>query len=340
MKINILYKLKPGAWGGGNTFLNALKKEFLKMGVYEDDPDKADAILFNSFPFREEHFFKKIYEFKKAGKLIFHRVDGPISEIRNKDVYIDKIIYKFNYFFADGTIFQSDWSRKENMRLGMKGNIDTVIINASDPNVFNKEGKAPYGVSGKIKLIASSWSSNMRKGFDIYKYLDDNLDFNKYDMIYVGNSPCEFKNIKTLEPLPRPELAKILKDNDIFITASRKDPCSNSLIEALNCGLPVAALNDGGHPQVIGRGGVFFTGRDDVVEAIEKISENYEHYQKAILIINISEAALKYFNFIKETANSIKSGRILGKRLGLFSGPMFFLNYHILKVLKDRIYGR
>ena len=48
MKIHILYLFKDGPWGGGNQFLKALRNEFIKMNFYEEIPEKADVILFNS----------------------------------------------------------------------------------------------------------------------------------------------------------------------------------------------------------------------------------------------------------------------------------------------------
>lgn len=156
----------------------------------------------------------------------------------------------FNKLFVDGIIFQSNWRKKNNKKyFGISTKYETVVRNAPDNKIFNKVGKKVFNPKEKIKLIATSWSSNWRKGFDIYKFLDENLDFSKYEMTFVGNSPIIFKNIKWIKPVPSKKLAEILKQNDVYITASQNDPCSNSLIEALSCGVPAVALNDGGHPE-------------------------------------------------------------------------------------------
>jgi glycosyltransferase involved in cell wall biosynthesis len=299
MKINILQKLKEGAWGGGNQFLKALRKEFIKLGAYEDDPRLADVVLFNSFPWREEHLFRKIAKLKRAGKIIIHRVDGPISEIRGGDLKIDKIIFSFNNLFADGTVFQSNWSRAENYKLGMKKkSFETVISNAPDADIFNRQGKSAFNRE-KTKLIATSWSANPRKGFELYKYLDANLDFSKYQMSFFGNSPVEFKNIVKHNPINSQELAAQLKNYDIFITASEKDPCSNSLIEALSCGLPAVYLNDGGHPEIVKGGGEFFEGEGDILAKIDQVADNYEFYQARIQAPSMEKIARDYLEFIK-----------------------------------------
>ena len=157
--------------------------------------------------------------------------------MRGKDKILDKIILRFNQLIADGIIFQSNWCKEQNKKLfGISSKYETVIYNAPDNEIFNREGKKEFNPDRKIKLIATSWSSNWRKGFGIYKFLDENLDFSKYEMTFVGNSPIEFKNIRWLKPVPSEKLARILKEHDIYITASQNDPCSNALIEALSCG--------------------------------------------------------------------------------------------------------
>ena len=187
MKISILFKFINGPWGGGNQFLKALRNEFIKMGVYEEIPEKADAILFNSYPFGNLDYFQKIYDLKnKYGKLIFHRLDGPIFLARGCDLEIDQISFEFNNLFADGTIFQSNWVKDESEKLGMKNTEHyKVIINAPDISVFNTRNALP-SLEGKFKLIASSWSTNARKGFDIYQWLDENLDFNNLNLPLLG----------------------------------------------------------------------------------------------------------------------------------------------------------
>lgn len=301
MKIHILTDLKEGPWGGGNQFLKGLRNQFINLGVYEKNPDKADIILFNSFPFGELYRFKQAVNLKKSGKILIHRVDGPISSVRDKDYLIDKIIYYFNCHFIDGTIFQSNWSRQENYKLGMKKNkFETTIINAPDNKIFNRKGRIKFSPKRKIKLIATSWSDNWRKGFRIYRYLDRNLDSNKYEMTFIGNSPINFKKIRWIKPLSSRGIAEQLKKHDIFITASQKDPCSNSLIEALHCGLPAIVLNDGGHPEIIGQGGLVFSGKSDVVEKINHLAKNYSLYQAKIDLPSIDVVAKNYYCFCQK----------------------------------------
>ncbi len=298
MKINIFFPFSDKPLGGGNQFLKALRNYFIEKKNYEPNPVKSDVILFNS-----HHKIKELIKFRKKypEKIFIHRIDGPVTFIRKNDNFTDKLIYKINDYIADATIFQSEWSRKKNNELGIKNKkYETIIINAPNPEIFNKLNKKYFEPSKKAKLIATSWSYNMSKGFETYKYLDENLDFSKYEMTFCGNSPFEFKNIKHIKPLPSNELAEQLKQHDIYITASQNDPCSNSLIEALHCGLPAVVLNDGGHPEIIRKGGLIFNKKEEIPNLIEKITSNYAFYAQNIDLPDMNKTGNRYYEFIKQ----------------------------------------
>ena len=302
MKINIFLNIKPGPYGGGNQFLKALRDYFIDIDVYSDNPELADIVLFNS-----HHQISELINLKRKypQKIFIHRIDGPVFLIRKDNIYLDKLIYKFNDKIADASIFQSDWSRNKNIELGLKKNdFETTVLNAPNPEIFNKKDKVEFKENRKTKIIATSWASNMSKGFETYKYLDNNLDFSKFEMTFCGNSPYKFKNIKHIDPVPSKDLAQKLKENDIFITASQKDPCSNSLIEALHCGLPAIGLNDGGHPKIIKEGGLIYNKNEEIIYLLEEIKNNYTKFQKNINLPLMTEIGQEYFNFIKKVYNN------------------------------------
>ncbi len=337
MKIHILYKFVDGPWGGGNQFLKALRKAFINQNIYEENIKNADIILFNSYPFNSENLFDEIFKLKirEPEKIILHRIDGPVFIVRGKntDKPVDKIINLFINNFVDGIIFQSNWCKEQNKRyFKISAKYETVIYNAPDNTIFNKIGKKEFNQDKKIKLIATSWSSNWRKGFKIYKFLDENLDFSKYEMTFVGSSPVEFRNIKYIKPVSSEKLSKILKQYDIYITASQNDPCSNSLIEALSCGLPSVVLNHGGHPELVQNGGELFNDENDVIEKIETVAKNYQYYQSKIKEFNIEKVAEEYVKFAKMIYDDIQEGKYKPKKVNFLTRLNFYrIKYMIIK---------
>ena len=112
MKIHILLKIVNGPYGGSHQFLRALKKYFIKKGVYEDDPKKADIILFNSCQNMTKTAKIKL---KYFNKIFVHRIDGPIRLYNNMCDKRDLVTNMGNELIADGTIFQSKWQENKIM---------------------------------------------------------------------------------------------------------------------------------------------------------------------------------------------------------------------------------
>lgn len=324
MKIHILFPFQKGPkGGGGNQFLKALKYNWQSLGIYEENIEKADVILFNS-----HQWLKKAIEIKKKFpvKIFVHRIDGPLITYRPKEASLDQLIFKANKFVADGTIWQSKWSQAENKKL-FKYNCQNEIIlyNAPNGQIFNKQNKTAFNPKEKIKLIAVSWSSSALKGFDIYKFLDDNLNFKKYQMVFIGRSPVLFKNIKMIEPIEQGKLAEIIKQNDIFITASKIESCSNALIEAFSCGLPCLAFNSSSNPEVIGGGGELFSNEKELLSKIDKIANNYLNYQKNLPVFSLNKVSKDYFNFANKIYQDAKSGFHITREVGISARASFAL---------------
>lgn len=339
VKIHILFPFQEGPkGGGGNQFLKALKYNWGSSGVYEECLVKADVILFNS-----HHCLNQVFKVKRnfPQKIFIHRIDGPLRAYRKKEAFLDKLIFKVNSFVADGTVWQSRWSQTENKKIFQyKCQNEIVIYNAPNEKIFNQQGKTALNPKEKIKLIAVSWSVSSLKGFDIYKFLDENLDFKKYQMVFVGRSPVQFKNIKMIEPQNPEKLAEILKQNDIFISASKIESCSNVLIEALSCGLPCLAFNSSSNPEIIGNGGELFESEKELLQKIDKIANNYASYQKKLPVFSLSKVSRDYFNFAKKICQDSQSGYYIPREVGVsarvdFMKTRFYVNF---KKLFNKLY--
>lgn len=312
MKIHILYEIRDGPWGGGNQFLKALRDNWRKKNKYADTISDADVILLNSHHIPYLNLYTQI---KKTGnnKIIIHRIDGPVSLVRGHGEEIDRLIYFFNYLVSDGTIFQSEWSKNKNYKLGYKNNqFEMIILNAPNQNIFYSQGTQEK--KEKVKIIASSWSNNLRKGFKIYQYLDKNLDFSRYEMTFVGNTPIKFTNIKHVPPISSDQLAVLLRKHDIYITASTNEPCSNSLIEALHCGLPAVYIRQGSHGSIVGEAGEGFAGTTDVLNAIDIVTRNINNYKNKGYIKSIDEVSESYYLFCEMIFQEMQNGSYIPKK--------------------------
>jgi len=318
IRAHILWEFADGPWGGGNQFLKALKKEFLQRGMYADDPAEADAIVFNSHQFQKQALQLKR---KYPQKVFIHRVDGPLYHTRgDSGIATDRTIFYCNKRIADGTVFQSQWSRNESYHQGMeKNHFEACIINAPDPKIFHASKEKVKQPDNKIHLIATTWSSNPRKGFDIFHYLDEHLDFDSYAMTFVGNSETSFRNIKIIGPQPSEKLADLLRKHDIFVAASQGEPCSNSFLEALHCGLPAVARDNSSYPELLNGNGLLFRGKEDVLQSIENLAMNIDTYRANIKTLSMREVATRYIEFISEVVSASTGKRHSTKQLSAIS---------------------
>jgi len=99
-----------------------------------------------------------------------------------------------------------------------------------------------------------------------------------------------------IAPVASADLASELRQHDVYITASRNDPCSNSLLEALACGLPALFLNSGGHPEIAGQAGLPFEVPGEIPALLEQLVTNYGQYQAAIRVPEISQITGRYLD--------------------------------------------
>lgn len=296
--LSIFHEFEPPPTGGGHQFLRAFVRYAQEQGLHIENNSLSRttrACLLNSFNF--DH--KRFGFLKRRDVLYVHRVDGPIDIYRGRDEGVDRRVYEINKKFADKTIFQSNYSLQKHLELGMEFKQPIVVINAADPEIFHSRGKAQFSRNRKIKLVAVSWSNNLNKGAPIYQWLDEHLDWERYEMTFIGQSKIRFKNIHMVSAVDSCKLSELLRENDIYVTASKHDPCSNSLIEALMCSLPAIYLQSGGHPEIVKQAGIGFETAEQIPALLGEVVEAYEKFQSRISLPSIDEVSRKYLEVLE-----------------------------------------
>jgi glycosyltransferase involved in cell wall biosynthesis len=295
-KVSIFFPfIENGASGGGNNFLKALRDEFKKMGCWVDHLNSADIIFFNS-----HNDVQNLIEFKarNPGKVFVHRVDGPMSVYTETNDMRDKEVRLLNNFVADGTVFQSKWSKEKNTDLGLidGSNPNTIILNAPNPKVFFPKEK---GVGDKIKIIASGWSTNKNKGSDTLKWLDVNLDYSKYSLEVIGPETKLFENIVELGVMDPLDIGKVLREYDIYFFPSIYEACSNALLEGIHCGLIPLARNSSSNIEIVNDQKLLFDEYEEILEKLDVISAEYLEEKSSNQLPMLNEVAKQYYNFGK-----------------------------------------
>lgn len=301
--ISFVHEFHRPPYGGGNQFLLALMDAFNRLG-HPSAPmrigKRTHAVLFNSFNFDMERLRRVLRDRQTRQIRTLHRVDGPIAAYRGSGIEIDQSILAVSQDLADVSVFQSSYSLEKHLELGLEFENAHVISNAVNPAIFHDKSRLgfPTEASRRIRIVATSWSPNPRKGQHVYEWLDENLDFERFEMKFIGNTKAVFHNIEHLQPKPSAVLAQLLRASDIYITASENDPCSNALIEALSCGLPAIFRKSGGHPEIVGNAGLGFDHHEEIPALLDTLASNHSHFQSRISVSHIDDIAHAYLKLL------------------------------------------
>lgn len=291
--VAVFHEFSPPPVGGGHQFLRALCSEFDRRGLrVENNTISAAtrACIFNSFNFD----FYRLRRLHREGCRMVHRVDGPIGVYRGSDDGTDKRIWEINQELADATIFQSSYSLRKHVDLGLKFKSPFVIMNTTDERIFHSLGRVAFERNRKVRLISTSWSDNPNKGAAIYKWIEDHLDWDRYEYTFVGRSQIRFERIRVVPPVPSDQVADALRQHDIIISASRHEACSNALLEALSCGLPALYLDSGSNSEVVGNAGLGFSLQEEIPYLLDLLVIEYEYRQSVISVPALAEVADRY----------------------------------------------
>jgi glycosyltransferase involved in cell wall biosynthesis len=293
----VFHDFAPPPAGGGIQFLRALVGELERRGLRVERnrlSASTPACLCNSYNFD----LARLRLLARPGCRIVHRVDGPIGVYRGADDGTDRRIWEANAALAAATIFQSRYSLERHADLGLEFREPHVIGNTVDPSVFHANGRSPFAAGGKVRLIATSWSPNPAKGADTIRWLEERLDWRRYELTFVGQTPVRFERLRLVPPVPPEELAGILREHDVFVTASRHESCSNALLEALACGLPALYLDSGSNGEIAGEAGLAFTERTELPGLLDRLADEWDDRQARIAIPTIEYVAERYLEVL------------------------------------------
>lgn len=242
--------------GGPSTFMRNLKKVLDKKNYsYCSGLNKAKGIF---FPISFDIGILK--RFKKKRYPIIQRLDGIYYPEKHGDKHIklNKKIKEIYLNYADFVVFQSEYSRKQVFEMFGSKQQYTIIYNGADKSIFYPAAGQSAQKPEIIKFITTGNFRSPDMIVPIVKALDmlkNSLEF-KLSIIgpvtkeelkpYLNRNYIEYSGKKSL-----PEVAESLREADIYLFSSLNPPCPNAVLEAVSCGLPVVAFDDGSIPELL-----------------------------------------------------------------------------------------
>jgi glycosyltransferase involved in cell wall biosynthesis len=293
----ILHRFRSPPYGGSNQFLMALRGELRARGLRVSDGRigrKTRACLLHSYLVDLDDLQPRLH----PGLRIVHRVDGPIALYRGVDDGSDRRIVEINRALAEATVFQSRYSRDAHREAGLDLRDPVVISNAVDPRIFHPPPDRALLAGRRLRLIATSWSDNPRKGAGTIGRLARALDPDRFELTFVGRTGVELEGATVVPALPSRPLADLLRSHDAYVMPSRHEACSNALLEALACGLPALYVRSGSNPELAGAAGWAFDDDDELLSLLDRLPEELEDRRGRIRVPSLSETADRYLDVL------------------------------------------
>jgi glycosyltransferase involved in cell wall biosynthesis len=298
--VALFHEFEEAPAGGAHQTLRAVVDEMRRRGVrvaLNTIPRGTSACLFNSFNFDFARLERFAAQRPSVCRMV-HRVGAVTSLYRGFDDGTDARVAELNRRFADATIAISHSTIEMYRRIGIELVAPRVIYNGVDHRIFHARGRAPFDRSRKTRLVAVSWSDNPRKGGPVYRWLESQLDWERYELTFVGNTHESFERVRHVPPLGSRELAVLLREQDVFVTATQDDAYSNALVEALSCGLPAVYLDSGGSREAVKQAGFAFSDREEIPDLLERLRDEYEQRQAMIDLPTLEEITDQYLDML------------------------------------------
>lgn len=211
------------------------------------------------------------------------------------------------YHAADWVFYQSEFCRRAAERfLGVRSGQGEVLYNAIDTKRFVPRQSVPASRSPYTFLVTGKIGNHLAYRLEntlaaLRRARDDGLDARLLVAGWIEDGARRSADklaqqlgldavVTYSGPYTQSQAPQIYQSADAYVMTKHNDPCPNTVLEAMACGLPVLYSNSGGVPDLVGdAAGVAVSCAEDweqiqvpdpqqVGEGMTRIAENHAEY--------------------------------------------------------------
>lgn len=265
MRIKIPKQTKAGI-GGGLTFMDNLAVGLQEFDVDFVDlhDDHYDILFITGASLVDRDVVQKAHDQKKK---IVLRVDNILEDRKNRNTGMSRL--KEFAKMADVVVYQSEWARHLLYQVCGDG---MVIHNGVDANIFFPRKEERDWT--RLRVFYSKFSRNETKNIPevLYFWREATIEQRErsepeMQLVLAGrfsddirqiNNPFEFHNGENFDYVgviqEKDKMADVLRSVDVALLPYFADACSNMVMEAQACGIPVIYHEYGGTREIVRQG--------------------------------------------------------------------------------------
>jgi glycosyltransferase involved in cell wall biosynthesis len=309
-RVAINLRPRAGSWGGANQWTTQITRFFEYNGwsVRFDLKRPVDAVILTHTGLSKQTTFgvEDVLAYRKVHGHVpcLHRIND--NDIRKETTEMDSLLARSNEV-ADHTVFVSAWLRDHHGAQWFDcAKPHSVIVPGADSRFFHPIGDRVRKAGEPLRVVTHHWSNNWKKGFDVYKEIDDLISGplrGKAELWVIGRWPSDlkWKTARTFAPASGESLANLLRQCDAYISASRFEPGAMHVAEGLQCGLPLLYHRDSGGTVDQGRLYGMQIG-EDLELTLREFDRCLPDYKNALLKSPPSGTRMcaEYFNLVQQ----------------------------------------
>lgn len=199
------------------------------------------------------------------------------------------------------TILPSAQRWQELLAAGKSVPNPVICPDTIDPVVYYRRQNSVISAGEKVQILLAQLPGDSPSQLYVdLPWLNNNLDWSRFECTLIGPSSSSLKNIRTVAWSSEDAFAALLRQHHLLIQLHNHDRGPYPLLAALSSGLPVLYHQDDRSAQAcVGFAGLPFQEMDDLSTRLDRLIEYHQQFSQVIVVRRLEEVSNAYATFFR-----------------------------------------